>query len=675
MTFTARQVLTAAQLNDLEIDTLTTTGNVTVGGTLTATIGAAGSDGQIQYNNGGSFGGASGLYYDDVNSRVGIGTTTPGARLEVAGSGLNATRIEGSVIGSVNDGYELNIVGGTPDSYTNAGGRIRLGGGARGDADIDSIIFMADTTERMRISSSGNVGIGTTTPQTRLGVNGDIDLVGVGRQIVFGRQSEAGPHGLEVWDSGSLETALYYRTTPNAWSFENSSGTDILTVDIPNSRVGIGTATPDYLLTIEDTTPIVTVRGANTSYAEIRAHGSGSGTGALYAGQSSTFGGGIFYNGDGSPAYATGEGADRISFFRRNSGTNEVVFSYAYNSNSVNFRGNVDVDGSLTFPNGSINSTGYLTVGSTANINGTLLADRVGINNGSPSQLLHITAGSIQLDSLYGIIWSNGDSLIYDDGSNEYQFTGDGDTDLVCDGFVILDSGVTLSNSGATYGTMNVSNYTRGSYYGVVLSNVANFMMNTTETAAGLYWDNTNEWMLYSSHNSHTRLHHNGSEKFRTESYGMSVSGYVAQASGTYSHSNCGGTPNQMAFRWVNPSIKGSVDNVVCATLGTVSDVRFKKDIESWDGGIDVLRGLRPVTYTPRDILAWGEVSMEPIEGFEERGQKHGLIAQEVQEVMPTAVDGGDTFSGYLSLNDDELIAMLISAVQNIDSRVTALGA
>jgi len=163
MTFTARQVLTAAQLNDLEIDTLTTTGNVTVGGTLTATIAAAGSDGQIQYNNGGSFGGASALYFDDVNSRV---------------------------------------------------------------------------------------GIGTTTPQTPLGVNGNIDIVGANKSIVFGRQSENGPHGLEVWNSGSLESALYYRTDPNAWSFENSSGTDILTVDIPNIRVGINDSTPSYTLDV-----------------------------------------------------------------------------------------------------------------------------------------------------------------------------------------------------------------------------------------------------------------------------------------------------------------------------------------------------------------------------------------------------------------------------------------
>ena len=43
-----------------------------------------GSSGYIQYNNAGAFG-ASGVYWDATNSRVGIGTSSPGAKLEIAG--------------------------------------------------------------------------------------------------------------------------------------------------------------------------------------------------------------------------------------------------------------------------------------------------------------------------------------------------------------------------------------------------------------------------------------------------------------------------------------------------------------------------------------------------------------------------------------------------------------
>jgi hypothetical protein len=109
------------------------------------------------------------LHVDATNDRVGIGTTTPSAPLEIQGA-VGSVRIEPTVltIGSNNDGYEFNIVGGTPDSFTDAGGRIRLGGGTRSDGDVDSIIFMRDTTEAMRIDSSGNVGVNTTNPTSRI---------------------------------------------------------------------------------------------------------------------------------------------------------------------------------------------------------------------------------------------------------------------------------------------------------------------------------------------------------------------------------------------------------------------------------------------------------------------------------------------------------------------------
>ena len=44
-----------------------------------------GNDGQIQYNDGGSFNGATDFYYDDENDRVGIGTSSPSEKLHISG--------------------------------------------------------------------------------------------------------------------------------------------------------------------------------------------------------------------------------------------------------------------------------------------------------------------------------------------------------------------------------------------------------------------------------------------------------------------------------------------------------------------------------------------------------------------------------------------------------------
>lgn len=45
-----------------------------------------GSDGQMQYNNGGLFGGASQVYYDDTNHRVGLNQTSPRHKLHIGGA-------------------------------------------------------------------------------------------------------------------------------------------------------------------------------------------------------------------------------------------------------------------------------------------------------------------------------------------------------------------------------------------------------------------------------------------------------------------------------------------------------------------------------------------------------------------------------------------------------------
>ena len=73
-------------------------------------------------------------------------------------------------------------------------------------------------------------------------------------------------------------------------------------------------------------------------------------TAAIELMQSSTSlqGGGISYNGDGSPAWASGETADSMTFYRRINGVRHEVFSYSYASNDVEFNGSIltNTDGS-----------------------------------------------------------------------------------------------------------------------------------------------------------------------------------------------------------------------------------------------------------------------------------------------------------------------------------------
>jgi hypothetical protein len=90
---------------------------------------------------------------------VGIGTTSPAAPLEVDG-GSDIAFFTGTNV-------RLKIQ--NPST-----GVLQLNSAGAGD----SLSFATVDTERMRINSSGNVGIGYTTPSEKLGVNGFLGVVG-----------------------------------------------------------------------------------------------------------------------------------------------------------------------------------------------------------------------------------------------------------------------------------------------------------------------------------------------------------------------------------------------------------------------------------------------------------------------------------------------------------------
>jgi hypothetical protein len=95
------------------------------------------------------------------NGNVGIGTTSPSQKLEVAGDVL----IQGGGAGD----RGLTITATTAGSAAlnlNA----QTGGVARIRANNFPLVFDTNSTERMRITAAGNVGIGTTTPGASLTV-------------------------------------------------------------------------------------------------------------------------------------------------------------------------------------------------------------------------------------------------------------------------------------------------------------------------------------------------------------------------------------------------------------------------------------------------------------------------------------------------------------------------
>jgi hypothetical protein len=107
---------------------------------------------------------------------------------------------------------------------------------------------------------------------------------------------------------------------------------------------GISTFSGDVTIDAGTSTTL-TIKCDDTGQAGIRLYGNTQGTGYVEVGQSSSYGGGMSYNGDGTPGFVSGETADRITFYGLNAGTRTEVFYYAYNSTgNVNFNGTVSAN-------------------------------------------------------------------------------------------------------------------------------------------------------------------------------------------------------------------------------------------------------------------------------------------------------------------------------------------
>lgn len=100
---------------------------------------------------------------------------------------------------------------------------------------------------------------------------------------------------------------------------------------------------------------------------------------------------------------------------------------------------------------------------------------------------------------------------------------------------------------------------------------------------------------------------------------------------------------------YFNPS-SGSLN---ATNFNSLSDVTLKENIHTIPNAVDVVSQLNGVSYTWKDS-----------------GKKsYGVIAQELQAILPDLVEGTDT----LSVNYSGLIAFLINAVQELDSRLKVL--
>lgn len=232
------------------------------------------------------------------NGNVGIGTVTPRCNLNLDGN--NSTAVTFGIDNTSGGGtLDISCLGSAYTAHGAAPGEvwfyspdnINIGGATGNTNDIK---FLGGGSERVRITSDGNVGIGTDVPDTSLHISGSGSIVG---KVVSTNASA-------VWqaDSISTEASILYFTTAGsqAWKFQKAAVTGNLEIRnstdltkftmLDDGDVGIGINVPYSKLTIQGSNYVKTDQGRATDGLALG--GGGAGEGVHTNGLSFGFGGG-----------------------------------------------------------------------------------------------------------------------------------------------------------------------------------------------------------------------------------------------------------------------------------------------------------------------------------------------------------------------------------------------
>jgi hypothetical protein len=586
------------------------------------------------------------LVIDATNNRVGVGTASPTVPLDVVGNAFasgdirlttNATYFRSTTSGgtsirmlglnSSNTAYVGAIDAGPVDTIFNASSTSAFAA------------FYTSGTEKMRITSAGNVGIGTSSPSDKLHVVGNSFL-----------------NGNILTSSGST----FYTSTGDLFIRSGTSG---------NLRLGAGGS--NDLLTLNTSGNLglgVTPSASWFSGSKVMQFGA---TGALWNnGSNNTAISSNAIFGDASTTYI--QSSIEASYYRQFSGQhnwftapsgtagNAITFTQAM---TLDASGNLLVGTTSPSITGRISVAGnYYGLGEVASYDSSRQLIRMRMD--SSVARLEATFFSGAGGGYVPLAFSTSDTerMRIDSSGN----LGIGTTSPV-GRLTVENSSTTVEMTLRSTGGVGTNNRGRiiggyqsgGSDYGGYLafnttssSNAntermridmdGNLLVGTTNTIPG--YTNTDTGVAISPNNINA-FSRSGAD------FTMTV------------NNNTGSTYYLISFRAGGSFVGQITSNGTTTTYNTGSDYRLKENIAPMTGALAKVAKLKPVTYTWKSNGSDGQ----------------GFIAHELQEVAPDAVSGekdeldADGNPRYQGIDTSFLVATLTAAIQELKAEVDAL--
>tara|TARA_Y100000289_G_scaffold6815_2_gene6155 strand:+ start:3684 stop:12842 length:9159 start_codon:yes stop_codon:yes gene_type:complete len=391
---------------------------------------------------------------------LGIGTTTPNRLLTVGGTSQFNDTAYFANRGLISWG---SMGGGT-------------GFGIRAESGNALSLGANGTWDYLIIDTSGNVGIGSSSPGERLQLQvnddtfNDINILNIKRVWSTASTSDRS-HGIKFSDYNSTNALIYVDRTNSATNYNSdllfltnsgSSGTNLSTKMIITSggSIGVGTSSPNVKFEISDaTSPILRLHNTTSN-------GANSGTIQLYE-SNTNYGAYLTYNGD----------ANVFQIGTRVNGTNHSRVQIARDTGTVRFnaygsgaftgtatqRLAVDSSGNIievAIGSGAVDGSGAAnklaiwsdadTLTSDTNLHWDTTNDRLGIGTATPSVLLDILgSGEEWLRIVGGSSNINGIRLGSSSGSRQNVFYRNRSNDLLTIRAGIDDSDIQIIAGGS----------------------------------------------------------------------------------------------------------------------------------------------------------------------------------------------------------------------------------